>query len=132
MNFIEVKNDDYNFSIILKYDESTTINIGKFSDQNIIRYNLPFYNEKEYYYILNCLANIFNIKNISPIYQREGIFEEEIYCFITNNILVKYYYDTEDISIEIKNDNEKEKNYDEIVMKITCDLYNKFNRGIKR
>ena len=132
MNYIEIKKDNYNFNILLNCDDNNKIKIDKFKEENIIGYYLPFKSEKEYDYVLNYLANIFNIKNLSPIYQEDSIFEEEIYCFVTNNILVKYYFDTENVFIEIKNDNINEKKYDEIVVKMTYDLYNKFGRGIKK
>ena len=75
--------DAYNFQLLL----SNGVKIKTFRSEEYLGYYLDIPTEKGYYILLKYLQRVFHRDHVTPIYQADGIWEEELYCFVTENVL---------------------------------------------
>jgi hypothetical protein len=104
--------DAYNFQLLL----SNGVKIETFRSEEYLGYHLDIPTEKGYYILLKYLQRVFHRDHVTPIYQADGIWEEELYCFVTENVLVRYYFDSDTVAVKINADTENHRLYDAIIV----------------
>jgi hypothetical protein len=103
--------DAYNSEMIL----DNGIRIGTYKGEEKMSYSLSMPTLKEYFALLEYLKRVFHRKQLSPFYQTDGIWEEEIHCWITENLQARYDLDTEKAYLSIDGAPKMDWFYDEIV-----------------